>query len=349
MNGGCMSNLVSSVNKRPRYGVREGECMRRRDFLAGLAGAATWPLPAHAAKPRDAVIGYLSQSTLLDDPTMFWKALADHGYVRGRNLRVELRDAHEDVSRLPELARELVRLPVNVIVVPSSGPALFAAKHATSTIPIVFVNSGDPIRLHYVTALSRPGGNITGVSDFGVELSAKRLELLKLLVPTVSRVAIMIQRDLPGLVPEIEAVRKSASPLGGETLVSTLGNEQDIDAAFAEFGQRRVDGVCVTPSPVFFRQRAQIVALAARYRLPAVYPYIHFPRAGGLMSYGTDVGQRSYEAGVVTARILDGANPGELPVWRLTKFELVLNMSTAKALGLAVPADFLALTDRVIG
>lgn len=323
--------------------------MRRRVFIAGLAGAATWPLPVRAAKPRDAVIGYLSQSTLLDDPTMFWKGLADHGYVRGQNLRVELRDAHEDVSRLPELAGELVRLSVNVIVVPSSGPALFAAKRATSTIPIVFVNSGDPIRLHYVTSLSRPGGNITGVSDFGTELSAKRLELLKLLVPTVSRVAIMIQSNLPGLVPAIEAARKSAATLGFETLVSMLGNGQDIEAAFAEFAQRRVDGVCVTPTPVFFRQRAQIVALAARYRLPAIYPYIHFTRIGGLLSYGTDAAQRSYEAGVVTARVLDGANPGDIPVRRLTKFELVLNMKTAKTLGLAVPADFLALTDKVIG
>jgi putative tryptophan/tyrosine transport system substrate-binding protein len=324
-----------------------GGRMKRRDFLTAVAGAATWSRPARAAQRRDAVIGYLVHSTLLPDK-MFWKGLADHGYVRGQNLRVDVREAHDDVGRLRELARELVRLNVSVIVVPSSGPAVHAAKAATKSIPIIFFNSGDPILMGYVPSLSRPGGNVTGVSDFGVALTAKRLELLKLLVPTTSRVAILITRNHPGLVRELEDARKSASSLSIEPVEPVLGDQREIDAAFATFAQSRVDGVCLTPSPVFFRQRAQIVALAARYRVPAVYPYIQVPQIGGLMSYGIDVAQRSYEAGVYTARVLDGANPADLPVRRMTKFELALNMTTAKTLGLAVPANFLALTDRVI-
>ncbi len=322
--------------------------MRRRDFLAAVGGAATWPPRARAAQHRDPVIGYLYHSTIVDDPIMFWKGLADQGYMKGRNLRVEFREAHDDVSLLPELARELVRLQVSVIVVPSSGPALGAAKAATKSIPIVFFNSGDPVRMGYVASLSRPGGNVTGVSDFGVELSAKRLELIKLLVPTASRIAILLTRNYPGLVGEIEDARKSASALSIESVVSMVGDRQEIDAAFAGFAQRRFDGICLTPSPLFFGMREQIVALAARYRLPAVYPYIQYPRIGGLMSYGTDLAQRSYEAGVYTGIILNGANPADLPVRRLSKFELALNMKTAKALGLPVPADFLALADKVI-
>jgi putative tryptophan/tyrosine transport system substrate-binding protein len=321
--------------------------MRRRDFLAAVAGAATWPTSARAAQRRDPVIGYLVHSTLLPD-TMFWKGLADHGYVRGQNLAVEVREAHDDVARLQELARELVRRQVSVIVVPSSGPALFAAKRATDSIPIVFFNSGDPLLMGYVASLSRPGGNITGVSDFGVALTAKRIELLKQLVPTISRVAILLTPKMPGLVREIEEVHTNASTLSIETVEAMPGDQPEIDAAFATFAQSRVDGVCLTPSPVFFRHRAQIVALAARYRLPAVYPYIQLPQIGGLMSYGIDVSQRSYEAGVYTARILDGAHPADLPVQRMTKFELALNMPTARTLGIAVPASFLTLTDRII-
>jgi putative ABC transport system substrate-binding protein len=322
--------------------------MRRRDFLAVMAGATACPSLSRAAQRRDPLIGYLYHGSIpmTLNTAPLWRALADRGYVRGRNLRVEFREAHDDASRLPDLARDLVRREVSVIVVPSSGPALFAAKAATATIPIVFVNSGDPIRMGYVKSLSRPGGNVTGISDFGVELSAKRLELIKMLVPSVSRIGILIT-NYPGLVREF-ARPESDAGLSIETVVSVIGKQQEIDAAFAAFADDRLDGVCLTPSPLFYAQRAQIVALAARYRLPAVYPYVQYPQIGGLMSYGTDLAERSYQTGVYTGLILDGADPADLPVHRLSRFDLVVNMSTARALGLTVPARFLALTDQVI-
>jgi putative ABC transport system substrate-binding protein len=323
--------------------------MRRRDFLAAIAGATACPALGRAAQPRDPVIGYLYHSSLPTtlDGEPFWKALAERGYVRGRNLKVEFREAHDDASRLPELARDLVRREVSVIVVPSSGPALFAAMRATDSIPIVFSNSGDPLRLGYVMSLSRPGGNVTGISDFGVELSAKRLELMKLLVPTVSRIGILVT-NYPGLVREFAHPHENDAGLAIETVVSVIGKQQEIDPAFAAFAEAHLDGICLTPSPLFFGQRAQIVALAARYRLPAVYPYIQFPRIGGLMSYGTNLSERSYQTGVYTGLILDGVSPADLPVHRLSKFELAINTTTARALGLTIPANFLALTDDVI-
>jgi putative ABC transport system substrate-binding protein len=297
------------------------------------------------------VIGYLYAGSLGPDPDevreAFWKGLAQLGYVRGRNVRVEFREAENDVSRLPDLARDLVRRQVNVIYVPASGPALFAAKAATATIPIVFVNSGDPMRMGYVASLSRPGGNVTGVSDFGDELSAKRLELIKQLVPAASRIGVLAPRNYAGLAREVARAREIAPALSLETVVSFAGNPQEVDAALASFAQDRMDGVYFTPGPLFFGQRQRIVALAARYRLPAVYSFIEFAQVGGLMSYGISVTERSYEAGLYTGLILNGANPAELPVRRLTKFELALNTSSARALGLTVPARFLALTDQV--
>ena len=326
--------------------------MRRREFLSAVAGTLACTPRSRAAQRPDPVIGYLYAGVLGPDPDdvrdAFWKGLAERGYVRGRNIRVEYREAQNEVSRLPDLARDLVRRQVNIIYVPASGPALFAAKAATDTIPIVFVNSGDPMRLGYVASLSRPGGNITGVSDFGDELSAKRLELIKQLVPAASRIGIVAPRNYAGLAREVERAREIAPNLSLETVVSFLANPQEIDAALSSFVQDRVDGVYFTPGPLFFGQRERIVALMIRYRLPAVYSFSEFAQVGGLMSYGISVTERSYEAGLYAGLILNGANPAELPVRRLTKFELALNMSTARALGLTVPARFLALTDRVI-
>ncbi len=325
--------------------------MRRRDFLAAVAGAAAGSLQARAAQHRDPVIGYLYAGTLANVPDIveaFWKGLAEQGYVRGRNVEVEYREAQNDAGRLPALARDLVRREVSVIVVPGSGPALFALKAATSTIPIVFSNAGDPLHLGYVTSLSRPGGNVTGVSDFGVDLSAKRLELIKLLVPAVSRVGMLVTRGYPGIARDAEHARQIAPAMSLEAVVSLVGNRQEIDAAFAAFAHDGVDGVCLTPSPLLLGRGAQIVALAARYRLPAIYPFIQFPQVGGLASYGISLLERSYQAGRYTGLILGGANPADLPVRRLRKFELVVNMSTARTLGLTVPSRFLALADEVI-
>src|SRR6185312_8016070 len=278
----------------------------------------------------------------------FWRGLAESGYIRGQNVRAEYREANYDLSRLPELARDLVRRKVSVIAVLGTGPAVLAAKAATDTIPIVFSNGGNPIRLGVAASLSRPGGNITGVTDFGNALSAKRLELLKLLVPTASRIGIPIMANHRQIKNVVENSREGTRALSLETVVSIVDSKQEIDAAFAGFAKQRVDGIYVTPSPLLLSQRAQIVALAARYRLPAVYPFIQFARAGGLMSYGTSLAERAYQAGVYVGLILKGHKPGDLPIRRLGRFELALNMTTAKALGLVVPPGFLALADKVI-
>jgi putative ABC transport system substrate-binding protein len=328
-----------------------GKHMRRREFLAAIAGTLACAPGSRAAQRRDPVIGYLYAGSRGGDPDgepAFWNGLAELGYARGRNVSVEYREAQNDVSRLPDLARDLVRRQVSVIFVPASGPALLAAKAATATIPIVFVNSGDPIGMGYVKSLSRPGGNVTGVSDFGDQLSAKRLELLKQLVPAVSRIGILAPRNYAGLAREVDHAREIAPALSLETVKSFVVNLQEIDAALASFAQDRVDGVCFTPGPLFFSRREQVVALVARYRLPAIYPFVEFADVGGLMSYGISVTERSYEAGRYTGLILNGADPAELPVRRLTKFQLAINLSTARALGLTVSARFLALTDQVI-
>jgi putative tryptophan/tyrosine transport system substrate-binding protein len=326
--------------------------MRRRDFLAALAGAAAYPSPSPAAPRLDPVIGYLYAGSFGPDPGAadegFWKGVAEQGYVRGRNLSVEYREAKNDLRRLPDLARDLVRSGVSIIFVPASGPALHAVKAATDTIPVVFVNSGDPISMGFVKSLSRPGENVTGVSDFGDELSAKRLELIKQLVPTASRIGILVPRNYTGLVGEVERAREVVSALPLETVMAQVRTPEEIDAALASFAQDRMDGLYFTPGPMFFGPREQLVKQVAHYRLPAVYSFSEFVPAGGLLSYGISVTERSYEAGRYTGLILNGANPGELPIRRLTKFDLALNLSAARALGLAVPARFLAITDRVV-
>jgi putative ABC transport system substrate-binding protein len=325
--------------------------MRRRDFLASLAGAAAGS-PSLAGQRPDPVIGYLYAGSFGSDPAAadegFWQGLAEQGYVRGRNVGVEYREAKNDLRQLRELARDLVRREVSVIVVPASGPAFHAAQAETKTIPIVFVNSGDPIGMGFVTSLSRPGGNATGVSDFGNVLSAKRLELIKQLVPTASRIGILVP-PYKGLVEDVERARGVVSTLSLETVAAVVRTPEEVDAALASFAQDRMDGLYFTPGPVFFGVRQQLVQQVARYGLPAVYSFSEFAQVGGLMSYGISVTARSYEAGRYTGLILNGANPAELPVRRLTKFELALNLGAARTIGLTVPASFLALTDRVFG
>jgi putative ABC transport system substrate-binding protein len=334
-----------------RIRAGEGERMRRRDFLAAIAGATTVPAVARAAQRRDPVVGYLYAGVLETSTEVlevFWKGLVEQGYVRGRNVAVEYREAQNDLGRLPDLARDLVSREVSVIAVPGSAPAVLAAKAATVTIPIVFFNASDPVRLGFVASLSRPGGNITGVSDFGNELTAKRLELIKMLVPTACRVGILVTRGYTAVADEIADARRGAPAPSLETVVSIVGDQREIDAAFASFTEQRMDAAYIAPSPLFASRRQQVVALAARHRLPAIYPFIQFPRVGGLMSYGTSLTERSYQAGLYTGLILNGANPAELPVHRLSRFELVINMRTAGTLGLTVPPRLLAITDQVI-
>ena len=324
-----------------------------RDVLAALGGAAAWPCLARAQQRRLPTVGYLYEGSLAaSGPNLrnaFRAGLAETGHVEGRNLAIVTREAHNDQTLLPQLARELVGVPVDVIVAPGSANAVLAARAATATIPIVFSNSGDWTEKSLIAkSLRRPGGNITGVSDFGDALSAKRMEFLKLLVPTTSVIAALFTAANSQAEGEVASARERVRSLGAEVFVSRADTAEEIDAAFATFAQKRVDGLCVTPSMLFFSHSAQIVALASRHRLPAVYPAIQFARIGGLISYGSDLNERTRQAGVYAGLILNGAKPADLPVRRLSKFELAINMPTAKALGLTVPPSFLALADKVI-
>ncbi len=329
-----------------------GRHLGRRQLLAAIAGTLACPPVSRAAQRPDPVIGILYAGSFAaitnGSRKAFWRGLAESGYEWGRNVEIEIRQAHNDLGRLPDLARDLVHRQVSVIFVSGSWPAVRAAKAATTTIPIVFANSGDPVRLGLVAGLNRPGANVTGVSDLGSALSAKRLELAKLLVPSASRIALLLVRSSVAFEGELAAAREGAAALSLETFESPVRDAQEIEAAFAAFAQDRADAVCLIPSALLFDRREQVAALAARCRLPAVYPSVEFLQSGGLMSYGTSLAERSYQAGICTGLILNGADPAELPVHRLAQFELGINMRVARALGLAVPARFLALADRVI-
>lgn len=326
--------------------------MRRRDFLATLGGAATWPRLATADPWRIPTIGYLYTGSLAEarqeNSEAFLKGLAGTGWVEGRNVTFEFREAKGDLGLLPELARDLVRRRVDVILAPGSGVAAQAAKAATDTIPIVFSNAGDPIRSGLVTSLSHPGGNITGVADFGIALSAKRLELIRLLLPAASVVAYVAVKNQPQAASEIKNAEEGARSLGIDVMVDWVSTIEETDAAFAALAEKRVDAVCLVTNAMFFGHRERVVGLAARYRLPTVYPFIQYAQSGGLMSYGSSLTERAYQAGVYVGLILNGQKPADLPIRRLTKFELAINLTTAKALGLTVPSRLLALTDKVI-
>jgi putative ABC transport system substrate-binding protein len=333
--------------------MRSGcERMRRRDFLAAVGGAAAWPRLATADPRRVPTIGYLDAGSLAksrrENVEAFHKGLAETGYVEGQNVTFEIREANGDLALLPELARDLVRRQVDVILAPGSGVAAQAAKAATATIPIVFSNAGNPVQSGLVASLSHPGGNITGVADFGIELSAKRLELIKLLLPTASKIAYLAVRNQPQAAGEIAAAQEAARALGVDVSVLRVDTMEETEAAFATLAEKRVDAVCLVTNAMFFGHREEVVGLAARHRLPTIYPFIQYTQSGGLMSYGSSLAERAYQAGVYVGLILNGRKPADLPVRRLTKFELAINMTTAKALGLTVPARFLALTDKVI-
>ncbi|HLH90535.1 MAG TPA: ABC transporter substrate-binding protein [Xanthobacteraceae bacterium] len=326
----------------------------RRDFLAAVAGAAIWPHVARAQQPRIPMIGYLDAGSLAEsrqeNAVAFNQGLAETGYVPGRNVAFEYREAKGNLELLPELARDLVRREVDVIMAPGSGVAALAAKAVTTTIPIVFSNAGDPVRSGLVASLSHPGGNITGVADFGIALSAKRLELTKLLIPSASRVGILAPLIQPqAAAHDIATAQEGARSLGIDLILLRVSSPDEIDTAFATLARQRVDALCLVTNLLFFSNRQRVIGLAAQHRLPTVYPFIQYAESGGLMSYGSSLTARAHQAGVYVGLILNGQKPGDLPIRRLTTFELAINMTTAKALGLAVPASFLALADRVIG
>ncbi len=327
--------------------------MNRRAFITLLVVATfAWPCAASAQQAAMPVIGVLhSQSAdAFREPLRgFRQGLKDAGYVEGENVAIEYRFADNQMDRLPELAAELVRRRVAVIATGGGPVPAFAAKGATATIPIVFTIGDDPVRLGLVASLARPGGNVTGVSFLVTELSAKRLELLRELVPAVTRIAVLVN---PAEATNTEAILKdvetAAHVMGLEIKQLNASTSGEINAAFATLARERPDAIFVATDAFFTARRVQLALLAMLHRIPVIYPIRPFTEAGGLMSYGTSLTDTYRQAGVYAGRILKGAKPVDLPVARSTKFELVINAETARMLGLTVPPSLLATTDEVI-
>jgi ABC-type uncharacterized transport system substrate-binding protein len=325
---------------------------RRREFIVLLGGAAAgWPLAAWAQQPAVPVIGYLHPDTpqrMARLLASFLKGLSETGYVEGSNVMIEYRWGGGDNRRIPELVADLVRRRVAVIALPGSSAAAIAAKAATSTIPVVFSFGVDPVQLGIVQSLNRPGGNVTGVNSMSNELVGKRLELLRELLPNATHVAMLINPGNATAETQIKDGRASAKAIGLDLELFTASADHEIDTAFARGAQARIDALSVGPDALFNNRRVQIAALAVRYKFPVVYPFRTDAEAGGLLSYGTSLADAHRQVGVYTGRILKGENPADLPVVQPTKFELVINLRTAKALGLTVPDRLLALADEVI-
>jgi ABC-type uncharacterized transport system substrate-binding protein len=321
----------------------------RRKFLAALGGAAVWPLAAGAQQSPMPVIGFLdagSTAARTQQVAAFRKGLAEAGYQEGQNVSLEFRWAEGQYGRFGDLAADLVRRQVSVIVTPGSAAAALAAKAATTTIPIVFGAGGDPVQQGLVASLNRPGGNATGVNFFTVEVVAKRMQLLRELVPEAKRIAVLVNPTDP---EGYQTLRDVQVAIGGEqVLVREVATGRDIDAAFANMVREKVDALFVGPGTFFNTRRVQLAVLTARYAFPAAYPTRAYPEVGGLMSYGADVLDAFRQVGLYTGRVLRGTKPADLPVLQSTKFELVINLNTARALGLEVPPSLLARADEVI-
>jgi putative ABC transport system substrate-binding protein len=326
--------------------------MRRRDFIIFLAGAmAAWPRAVRAQQKPMPVIGYLGSS--LPNPNSpfvaaFRQGLSETGYVEGQNLAIEYRGAAGHYDRLPALAADLVGRKVDLIVASGGTPPARAAKSATSTIPIVFSMGDDPVGAGLVASLARPGGNLTGVSFLVVELMAKRLELLSELVPQARVIALLINPDNPQTVRVMRDVQEAARAKGVQLPILKAATESEIDAIFATLDQLQAGALIVGADPFFYGRREQLVALAARYAVPTIYFAREFGASGGLISYGTSITAAYRQLGIYAGKILKGAKPADLPVQQPTTFELVINLKTAKALGLTVPQALLARADEVI-
>ena len=321
--------------------------MRRRHFITLLGGAAAWVSAARAQEPRQVigVLGTVSYGTGL--MASFLQGLKDTGFIEGRNVDIEYRWAESHYERMPSLATELIGRDVTAIVALDS-PSAFAAKAATRMIPIVFVTGADPVKLGLVDSLNRPGGNITGVGFSVSVLAPKHLELLRELLPNSKTIALLVNPSNPNAKVDIPETQAAAYALERHLEVLTASTENDLEAAFATMVQQRVEAVIVKTDPFLIARRERLVALAARHAMPAIYPYRDFADVGGLISYGTGLLELHQQAGTYTEKILKGAKPAHLPVQQNTKFELVINLKTAKALGLAVPATLLARADEVI-
>jgi putative tryptophan/tyrosine transport system substrate-binding protein len=324
--------------------------IRRRELLAALGGAAAaWPLAARAQQPMP-VIGFLntlSPNNLAQGSLdAFRQGLGVAGFVDGQNVSIEYRWAEGHYDRLPALAADLVRRQVAIIAATGGEPAPQVVKTATQTIPIVFMANGDPVASGLVASLNRPGGNATGITIFGTIAAGKRLELLRQLIPKAGIVAYLMNPRNPNL--EIDAVRTAAHTLGQQLLVLNASNDPELDAAFVVIAQQQVAALLVASDSLFFDRRERLVALVARQLIPAIYYLRAFPQAGGLSSYGNSLTDLYRQCGIYTGRVLKGEKPADLPVIQSTKFEFVINLNTAKALGLEIPPTLLALADEVI-
>jgi putative ABC transport system substrate-binding protein len=323
--------------------------MRRREFITLLGGAAAWPIAARAQQPALPVIGYLSGNSpegVAHLVTAFRNGLSETGYVEGRNVAIEYRWANNDLNRLPALAADLVRRRVAVIV--AGVTSALPAKAATTTIPIVFVAGGDPVELGLITSLSRPGGNLTGVTGMSGELAGKQLGLLHEMVPRGVRFAALVNPTNPAAISIAADVKKAASTVGVQLEILMAATNGDIDMAFASLAQRPVAALLVSSDPLFINRRLQLAMLAVKHAVLALFPFRENAEAGGLMSYGPSTADVNRQAGIYTGRILKGENPANLPVMQASKFEFVINLLTARVMGIDIPASLLARADEVI-
>ena len=325
--------------------------MKRRVFIALLGGAAAWPLAARAQQPAMPVIGFLHTRSPDDSAYMvaaFRDGLAAHGYSEGRNVAIEYRWARGRYEQLPALAADLVSRNVTIIAAAGGEPSALAAKATTSSIPIVFVIGGDPVKSGLAASLNHPGGNSTGVSLLTTDLEAKRLGLLHELVPDAAGAAVLINPNLPQSEGQIREVEEAARTLGRRIRILKASNVEELEAALATIVSEQIKALLVAADPFFDTQRARIVAVAIQHKVPAIYQFREFTIAGGLMSYGISLTDAYRLSGDSVGRILKGEKPADLPVVQSTKFEFVINLKTAKALGLAIPPTLLARADEVI-
>ena len=323
--------------------------MRRREFISlSVAAAVGWPLAARAQQTMP-VVGFLRSVSLADAAdlvTAFRQGLKEAGFIEGQNVAIEFRSAEGHVDRLRPLVADLISRPVAVIV--GNSLAALTAKASTTTIPIVFAYGGDPVTDGLVASLNRPGGNVTGVNFFSGSSGTKRLQLLRQLVPKATTIAMLMSSGSPETETELREVQAAARTLGQQLIVLDVSNDRDIEAAFTTFIQRGAGALLVGAGPIFFANRAQILALVTRHAVPACYVQSEYVRSGGLMSYGASIPDAYRQVGIYVGRILKGDNPGDLPVMQSTKFEFLLNLKTAKTLGLDVPPTLLAIADQVI-
>jgi putative ABC transport system substrate-binding protein len=326
--------------------------MRRREFITLFGGAvAAWPLAARAQQSPKPLIGFLSSRSPGDSTgvlSAFYEGLREAGFVEGQNVLIAFRWAEGHYERLPALAADLIGLRVTALFAAGGPPSALAAKAATSTIPIVFSAVNDPVELGLVASLNRPGGNVTGMSTFAAEIWAKSVEFLKELVPTATVIAYLVNPSSPSAERYLNGAAMAAKTLGIDVRVLNAGTEQELDGVFATFPNLRAGGLVVPNEPFLDTQRAKIVALSARYSVPAVYCLREYAEAGGLMSYGFNLADSYRRAGIYLGRVLKGEKPTDLPVQQPQTFELVINLKTAKALGLNVPNSLIGRADHVI-